>query len=129
MSFFDLFKRPNIDQGVAEYKSVPGAVLLDVRTAEEYREGHIPDSKNVSLQAIGKVQTVVQGKDPPVCVLLLRFTQFTGNGNAQANGILQCKKYRWYCRLYRKGGSINEGSDCWRRSRWCNGCCPDSQIG
>ena len=65
MSFFDLFKRPNIDQGVAEYKSVPGAVLLDVRTAEEYREGHIPDSKNVSLQAIGKVQTVVQEKDPP----------------------------------------------------------------
>ena len=36
---------------------VVGAVLLDVRTAEEYRGGHIPGSKNVPLQAIDKVSS------------------------------------------------------------------------
>lgn len=88
MSFFDLFKRPNIDQGVAEYKSVPGAVLLDVRTAEEYREGHIPDSKNVSLQAIGKVQSVVQEKETPLFVYC-----YSGSRSSQATAMLRQMGY------------------------------------
>ena len=53
MGFFDLFQQADIDQGVKEYLATPGAVLLDVRTSEEYRDGHIPGSKNVPLQALG----------------------------------------------------------------------------
>lgn len=56
MGFLDFLKRPGIDQGVEEYQTVPGAVLLDVRTREEYREGRIPGSKNVPLQEIEQVQ-------------------------------------------------------------------------
>ena len=41
MGLLDLFKRPDINQGVREYSSVPGALLVDVRTPGEYREGHI----------------------------------------------------------------------------------------
>lgn len=55
MGFFDLFQQADIDQGVKEYLATPGAVLLDVRTSEEYRDGHIPGSKNVPLQALDKV--------------------------------------------------------------------------
>lgn len=40
MSFFDLFKQPDVNRGVEEYQSTSGAVLLDVRTPEEYRGGH-----------------------------------------------------------------------------------------
>lgn len=62
MGFFDLFQQADIDQGVKEYLATPGAVLLDVRTSEEYRDGHIPGSKNVPLQALDKVASVAEKK-------------------------------------------------------------------
>ena len=40
MGFFDLFKQSNINQGIEEYKRTDDAVLLDVRTPQEYQEGH-----------------------------------------------------------------------------------------
>ena len=42
MGLFDFLRGPDIDQGVKEYGGTEGAVLLDVRTPQEYREGHIP---------------------------------------------------------------------------------------
>ena len=36
MGFFDLFKQSNINQGIEEYKRTDDAVLLDVRTPQEY---------------------------------------------------------------------------------------------
>ena len=45
MGFFDLFKQSNINQGIEEYKRTDDAVLLDVRTPQEYQEGHIPEVK------------------------------------------------------------------------------------
>ena len=52
MGFFDFLKQPDINKGVMEYRNTDGAVLLDVRTPQEYREGHIPGSKNVPLQQL-----------------------------------------------------------------------------
>ena len=49
MSFMDLFRRTDINEGVEQYKKEAGAVLLDVRTKEEYKEGHIEGSINVPL--------------------------------------------------------------------------------
>ena len=37
MGFFDLFKQPDINKGIEDYTADAGAVLLDVRTPEEYR--------------------------------------------------------------------------------------------
>ena len=68
MSFFDFFRQPDINQGVTHYNNTPGAVLLDVRTPQEYREVHIPGSQNIPLQAIDKVRTVVENKDTPLYV-------------------------------------------------------------
>ena len=39
MGFFDFLKQANINQGIEEYKRTAGAVLLDVRTPQEYQEG------------------------------------------------------------------------------------------
>ena len=55
MGFFDRFKQSNINQGIEEYKRTDDAVLLDVRTPQEYQEGHIPESKNVPLQQLNNV--------------------------------------------------------------------------
>ena len=88
MGFFDFFKQADINQGVKEYQGAPGAVLLDVRTSEEYREGHIPGSKNVPLQAIDKVSSVAENKDTVLFVYC-----YSGARSRQAAGMLQRMGY------------------------------------
>ena len=68
MRFFDFLKGPDINQGVKEYSTTDGAVLLDVRTPDEYRQGHIPGSKNVPLQSIDKVADMIDNKATPIFV-------------------------------------------------------------
>ena len=47
MGVFNFLRGPDINQGVKEYGETGGALLLDVRTPQEYRAGHIPGSKNI----------------------------------------------------------------------------------
>lgn len=88
MGLLDLFKQPDINQGVLEYKAAHGAVLLDVRTPQEYQEGHIPGSKNVPLQAIGNVVSVAKEKAVPLYVYC-----HSGARSRQAVGALQRMGY------------------------------------
>ncbi len=92
MGFFDLFKQSNINQGIEEYKRTDDAVLLDVRTPQEYQEGHIPESKNVPLQQLDNIASVAKNKDiPTVCILLFRFTKPPGTGILQRMGYSKSK--------------------------------------
>ena len=68
MSIFDFFKQPDINKGLKEYAETENAVLLDVRTPQEYGEGHIPESINVPLQTLDKVRSVVENKDAELFV-------------------------------------------------------------
>ena len=68
MEFFDFFKIPDINQEIKTYKETAGAILLDVRTPQEYREGHIPGSKNIPLQSIQNISSVIPQKDTPLFV-------------------------------------------------------------
>lgn len=43
-----------------------GSILLDVRTPEEYRSGHIPGSRNIPLQDLEQADTVLKDKDAPL---------------------------------------------------------------
>ena len=96
MGFFDLFRQPNINQGVADYHNTPGAILLDVRTPQEYREGHIPDSKNIPLQAIDKVADLAENKDTVLYVYC-----YSGARSRQAVSHLQ---YMGYTNVQNIGG-------------------------
>ena len=52
MGFFDLFRQPDINQGVKEYRAVPQAILLDVRTPAEYSLGCIEGFKNIPVDEL-----------------------------------------------------------------------------
>jgi len=88
MGFFDFLRQPDVNRGINAYKNTTGAVLLDVRTPQEYSEGHIPESKNVPLQALDKVRTVVESKDTELFVYC-----HSGARSRQAAAVLEQMGY------------------------------------
>jgi len=88
MGFFDFLKQPDINQGVKQYKTTSGAILLDVRTPQEYAEGHIPESRNIPLQNIDKAEEIVDNKDTPLFVHCL-----SGGRSRQAASVLKQMGY------------------------------------
>jgi len=88
MGIFDLFKSPDINAGVRQFQQTPGAVLLDVRTPQEYAQGHIPGSKNVPLQGLGRVRSVAQDENTPLFAYC-----YSGARSRQAASILQSMGY------------------------------------
>ena len=96
MGIFDFFKQPDINQGVQEYKNATGAVLLDVRSPQEYREGHIPGSQNVPLQQLDKVEEVTENKDTVLYVYC-----HSGARSRQAISLL---KHMGYTNVHNIGG-------------------------
>jgi len=88
MGFFDFFKAPDIDAGVRECKSTPGAVLLDVREADEYAAGHIPGSLNLPLSAIRTAEVLLPDFSAPLYVYCL-----VGSRSARAVSALRAMGY------------------------------------
>ena len=68
MGFFDALTGPDIHMGVEEWKRTPGSVLLDVRTPDEYRQGHIPGSLNVELNGLQSIPDRIPDKNTPLFV-------------------------------------------------------------
>lgn len=68
MGLFDLFaRRPALSEGLEQYRNTSGAVLLDVRTPEEYRDGHLPGAKNLPPGPAGYHRRAC--REPTVCLL------------------------------------------------------------
>ena len=79
------FKREDINAGVEECRMTPGAVLLDVREADEFRSGHIPGAISVPLSTI---ETTILPGNKRLFVYCLR-----GTRSRRAVGILRRKGY------------------------------------
>ena len=80
-----LFSKNNINKGLAEYESTPGAVLVDVREASEYASGYIPGAVNMPLSLM-KLTTLP--KDKPLFLYCLR-----GARSKRAEKILRSMGY------------------------------------
>lgn len=96
MGIFNLLEQPDINRGVQEYKNEKNAILLDVRTSQEYREGHIPGSKNVPLQRLDKLEELTENKDTVLYVYC-----HSGARSRQATSFLQ---YMGYTNVHNIGG-------------------------
>ena len=63
MGLFGFFGTADINAGVERYQKSDGAVLIDVRTVEEYRDGHIENSVNIPVDRISSIEDAVKDKD------------------------------------------------------------------
>ena len=62
----------NINRGLEEYRATPGAILVDVREANEFASGHIPGAVNAPLSTINNTTLP---KDKPLFLYCLRGTR------------------------------------------------------
>ena len=63
---FDLFRKTDINSRLEEVRDVKRAVLLDVRNADEFGQGHIPGAVNIPVDSIDKISGKVKKKDTPI---------------------------------------------------------------
>ena len=71
MGVIDKFFGANINKEVKKFRKTPGAVLLDVRSEEEYKKGHIPGSINIPESEIERVTDEIMDHTTPVYVYCL----------------------------------------------------------
>ena len=89
MGWLDFFRWPDINAGVEDWMGTPGAVLLDVRTPAEYREGHIPGSRNVPLDGLDQVRALAPDRETPLFAYCL-----SGSRSRHAAALLRRMGYQ-----------------------------------
>ena len=71
MGLFDFLKMPDINTGLEQFQTTPNAILLDVRTREEYASGRIPGSKNIPLDQLVGAAKAIPDRSTPLFVYCL----------------------------------------------------------
>ncbi len=99
MGIIDFLKSKDINAGVKDFLNTENAVLLDVRTPEEYREVRIPKSINIPLDDLNKIITVIPKKSTPLFIHC-----HSGGRSGQAVVIL---KKMGYTNIRNIGGIMN----------------------
>lgn len=74
----------DIDTYIAEYQGKNNHVLIDVRTPDEFKSGHVAKAKNIPLNTISKKMKSIP-KDKPV-VLICRTGSRSGMAARQLAG-------------------------------------------
>ncbi|WP_130736111.1 rhodanese-like domain-containing protein [Flavobacterium sp. J27] len=83
MGLLDMLGLGNKTNDIKEFIQ-KGAVILDVRTQEEYAEGHIKGSKNIALQSLNSKIAEIKKWNKPVIACCR-----SGMRSAQAASILK----------------------------------------
>ncbi len=88
MNFLNIFMHQDINKLVAAFRTIPNAVLLDVRSRQEYQEGHIPESKNLPLNQLDRISDITDNKNMPLFIYC-----YSGARSKQAVNILKRMGY------------------------------------
>ena len=68
MGALDFLKGPDMGAGLAQCRQEAGAVLIDVRSPEEFERGHIPGSRNLPTQMLRSIDELIDDLDTPIYV-------------------------------------------------------------
>lgn len=83
MGILDFLGLGNKTNDVQKYIQ-KGAIILDVRTSDEFKDGHIKGSKNIALQILnGNIETIKKWNKPVITCCR------SGMRSAQATSLLQ----------------------------------------
>ena len=86
-----MYQKKEIHAGLEEMKSVPKALLVDVRNPAEYNGGHIPGSINFAMSRIlQEAEEAFPAKAPPLYV----YCQ-SGARSARASKLLDLLGYEY----------------------------------
>ena len=88
MGIWTLFNQPNINRGVEAFRQAPDALLIDVRSAEEYAGGHIPGSIHLPIQALRNAEDLLGDRERPLYVYC-----HSGARSSRAAKLLQVMGY------------------------------------
>lgn len=88
MSLFGALFGPDINQVAAEARATDGAVIVDVRTPEEYAEGHLPGAVNLPLDRLDEAPRAIGASDLPLYVYCL-----SGARSSRARALLGARGY------------------------------------
>lgn len=68
---FFLSPKKDINKGLKEFNHTPGAVLVDVRSKDEYSIGHVPGSVNLPLNKLKKASSLIPDSEVAIFVYCL----------------------------------------------------------
>ena len=89
MSFLSGFFGPGIDELAAQARETPGSIMIDVRTPDEYRDGHIEGAVSIPLVSIPATAAIrLPDRDAPIYAYCL-----SGARSAQACRELERQGY------------------------------------
>lgn len=88
MGLFNFLRGADINQGVEEQRDMKGSILIDVRNEDEYRSGHIPQSRNIPLPLLNRIKGLVKDRAVPLYVYC-----YSGSRSRQACTVLKDMGY------------------------------------
>lgn len=94
MDLKQMLQGSDIQAGMEQFRNTPGAVLVDVRTPEEYARGHIPGSINIPLQNILEIENAVPDQQTPLFVYCL-----SGGRSRRAAAFFGRQGYEQVCNI------------------------------
>lgn len=94
MGYYEDLPELDINDGLYDMRQIKNAVLVDVRTPEEYNDGHVPGAVNIDAALCGRGnQAYIESIIPDKSVRVFMYC-FSGARSGMASAFLRQMGYR-----------------------------------